>query len=49
MAEISSRDGILAEFDESLWYSTVDRVTVTPERELIFRYRNGDESTVEIV
>lgn len=49
MAEVSSRDGILAEFDESLWYSTVDKVTVTPEKELIFRYRNGDESTIEIV
>lgn len=45
LADLRQRDGLLAEFDEELWYATVDTVTVRSEREVSFAFKGGNEIT----
>ena len=33
----------LAEFDEKVWATSIDRVTVMPDGKLLFRFMNGAE------
>jgi len=41
---LESIDGLLTEFDEGLWNATVEKVTVEPDGDLVFRWRNGIET-----
>ena len=41
-------DGLLTEFNESLWRTTVDRVTVHTATEMTFTFRDGGEVRVDI-
>ena len=34
---------VITEFDEKLWASSIDRVTVTLEDRLVFQFRDGTE------
>jgi len=45
ISNLKNQKGILTEFDSKLWGCMVDYVTVTREKELIFRFRNGSEIT----
>ena len=41
MEQLNARDTLVETFDEELWYSTVDFVTVLENKELIFTFRDG--------
>lgn len=41
MEEIERRDGLVDGFDEELWYSTVDSVTVYEDKKMTFTFRDG--------
>ncbi len=45
--ELESADLALAQFDEKLWRIMVENVTVGLDGEMVFRFRNGMEVTVE--
>lgn len=49
MSEVSQRDRLLSEFDEQLWYATVDTVTVEARDRLVFRFKNGSEIKVKVL
>ncbi len=38
---------LVTEFDEELWYSTVDFVTVYEDMRLVFTFRDGQEVEIE--
>jgi site-specific DNA recombinase len=40
---LKKNDTLLTEFDKELWHATVDRVIVTSEREITFRFKDGTE------
>jgi len=46
MTDISGREDVLTEFDEALFCSTVETITVTAEGNLIFKFRDGSEISV---
>lgn len=41
MEEIERRDGLVDGFDEELWYSTADSVTVYEDKKMTFTFRDG--------
>lgn len=41
MEQLNARDTLVETFDEELWYSTIDSVTVLKNKELIFTFRDG--------
>ena len=41
MEQFEARDTLVSEFDEELWYSTVDYVTVYEDKRLVFTFRDG--------
>ena len=41
LEQLNARDTLVETFDEELWYSTVDFVTVLENKELIFTFRDG--------
>lgn len=43
---LQAQDGILTEFDERLWSSMVDFVTVDRNKEMAVTFRDGTEITV---
>ena len=43
MREIAKRSDSVREFDEFLWLSVIDTVTVRNDGVLVFRFRNGME------
>ena len=45
MFEIYERDGILEEFDEKLWLTTIDQVLVHHDGRMVFKFKNGTEVT----
>ena len=45
MFEIHERDGFVEEFDDKLWLTTIDMVTVNHDGTLMFRFKNGMEVT----
>ncbi|MBQ8012346.1 MAG: hypothetical protein IJ265_12395, partial [Oscillospiraceae bacterium] len=47
MRELETADLALTQFDEKLWCIMVENVTVGLDGEMVFRFRNGMEVTVE--
>ena len=45
MFEIHERDGFVEEFDDKLWLTTIDMVTVNHDGTLMLRFKNGMEVT----
>ncbi|MBR0380482.1 MAG: recombinase family protein [Mogibacterium sp.] len=45
--ELKKRDGVVAEFDERLWGSLVECVTIGRKKEMVFRFRDGTEITIQ--
>jgi hypothetical protein len=43
IAELAGQDGLVADFDERLWYSLVDFATVYGENDVRFTFKNGVE------
>ncbi len=43
LAELERQDGVATEFDENLWYSLVDFVTVFNKEDIRFTFKNGTE------
>lgn len=43
MFEISELDDLPIEFDENLWNSVIDMVTVYEDERLVFKFKNGAE------
>jgi len=43
MFELYERDGVIETFDERLWVTCIDTVTVYKTGEMIFRFKNGME------
>ena len=43
MFEIFNRDGVIEKFDERLWITVVDTVTIHHTDEMVFRFKNGME------
>ena len=43
MFEISELDDLPIEFDEKLWNSVIDKVTVYEDERLVFKFKNGAE------
>ncbi len=43
MFELYERDGIIEDFDERLWVTCIDIVTVYKTGEMVFRFKNGIE------
>ena len=46
LAELERQDGVSTEFDENLWYSLVDFVTVFNKEDIRFTFKNGTEIKV---
>jgi site-specific DNA recombinase len=44
--ELQNLDGVVSEFDENLWSSLVDHVTVMKDKKVIFTFKGGTEITV---
>ena len=49
MLEIQELDELNLEFNESLWHTTVESVTVTADEFLIYKFRNGAEISVQLM
>lgn len=45
--ELKKRDRVVTEFDERLWGSLVEYVTVGREKEITFRFREGTEIAIQ--
>ena len=45
---LEKADGVLTEFDEGVWNTTVETVTVQVDGSMVFRWKNGTETTVNI-
>lgn len=41
MEQLTARDTLVSEFDEELWYTTVESVTVYENKAMIFTFRDG--------
>ncbi len=48
MFELTELDGMPIEFDEKLWFATVDHVTVYGDDTLVYSLRDGTEVKVEL-
>lgn len=46
LKDLASREGLVAEFDEELWYATVDHVAVDEDKCMVFTFR--DHTQVEV-
>ena len=47
LAQLTGCGGLVTEFDEELWYSTVDFVTVYGDMRMVFTFRDGREVIVK--
>jgi len=45
LSDISQQDGLLTEFDEELWYSTVQDITVHSENNVVVTFKDGNTIT----
>lgn len=45
MFSLSEQDKPLAEFDDRLWLTVIDTVTVHKDGRLVFNFKNGAEIT----
>jgi hypothetical protein len=43
IAELGKQDGLVADFDERLWYALVDYATVYSEKDVRFTFKDGTE------
>lgn len=43
MRELKKQDTLITEFDEKLWFTLVDRITVYSETDIRFTFKNGTE------
>ena len=43
---LEDSDGLLTEFDEGLWNATVEAVAVQIDGSMVFRWRNGVETSI---
>ncbi len=43
LAELERQDGVATEFDENLWYSLIDFVTVFNKEDVRFTFKDGTE------
>lgn len=41
LEQLEARDTLVSEFDEELWYTTVDSVTVLHDKKMMFTFRDG--------
>ena len=46
LAELERQDGVATEFDENLWYSLIDFVTVFNKEDVRFTFKDGTEIKV---
>ena len=46
ITELQNLDGAVTEFDENLWSSLVDHVTVMKDKKLVFTFKGRTEITV---
>lgn len=46
LAELAKQEGVVTEFDEDLWYSLVDHVTVHGKEDVRFTFKDGTEIKV---
>lgn len=47
MERMGQYAGLVTEFDEELWYSTVDMVTVFENKRMVFTFRDGTQVTIK--
>ena len=47
LAQLTGCGGLVTEFDEELWYSTVDFVTIYGDMRMVFTFRDGREAIVK--
>ncbi|MPM71297.1 hypothetical protein SDC9_118261 [bioreactor metagenome] len=43
---LEHNDGLQVDFDEGLWNATVEAVTVQADENMVFRWRNGAETSI---
>jgi len=41
LSDIGQQDGLLAEFDEELWYATAQHITVHSEKNVTITFKDG--------
>lgn len=41
LADLEQQNGVLAEFDEQLWYSTVESIAVHSEKDVRVTFKDG--------
>jgi hypothetical protein len=46
---LKSQDTILIEFDEALWISTIDKVVIGDDNNIIFHFRDGAKIKQELL
>jgi len=44
---LQNLDGTVAGFDENLWSSLVDHITVMKDKKVVFTFKGGTESTAD--
>ena len=47
LAQLTGCGGLVTEFDEELWYSTVDMVKVFEDKRMAFTFRDGTQVTIK--
>ena len=47
LEQLNARDMLMETFDEELWYTTVDFVTVYEDKRLVFTFRGGQQVEIE--
>lgn len=48
ISDLEQCGGLLAEFDEELWYETVETVTVHSESDVVVTFKDGSEISVNL-
>jgi hypothetical protein len=46
--DLRQRDGIIESFDEELWYTTVESVTVFSDSSLVYTFKDGSKIPINI-
>ncbi len=47
LKELASQEELVAEFDEELWYATVDHVAVYEDKRMVFTFRDGTKTEIK--
>lgn len=48
MSEIKNRDDLITEFGENLWFATVEKIVVNADDRVVFTFKNGAKTTIEV-